>query len=206
MDSKIRQAYEDFLNPDVTRYRLIIASIYIAGFELLKDSIVNHLRSFYADGFDDTGEILGERYQSAVLRRNRSAVYASLEWMKEMQAIDDSDIAAFNRVKSCRNVLAHRLFDALGSEGLPADFDQCFTDMKALVRKIEMWWIINVEIPTDPDFDGETIDDDGIVPGAVMSMQLLLDIALGDEEQSRFYYNEFRRRTSVPDPEDSPPS
>jgi len=83
----------------------------------------------------------------------------------------------------------------LGVKGLPADFEQCFQEMVRLLRKIEVWWIVNVEIPTNPDFDGEQIDEQGIVPGSVMSLQLLCDIALGDERQSRYYHDELRRRT-----------
>jgi len=47
MDPKVRQAWEDFLNPEVTRSRPIAASVYIAAFEALKDCIVNRIRDFF---------------------------------------------------------------------------------------------------------------------------------------------------------------
>jgi hypothetical protein len=112
-----------------------------------------------------------------------------------MHAIDDDDIEKFNRVKSCRNILAHDLISTLSSKGLPSDFEKCFSDMVELLRKIEVWWIINVEIPTNPDFDGKEVDEDGIVPGPIMIMKLLMDIALGDDTQSKFYIEEFRKQT-----------
>jgi len=195
MDPKVRRSWEEFLNPAVTRPRLIATSIYIAGFEVLKDSIVGRIRDFFWTGFDESGDKIDPEYQANVLSRNKSPVYASLEWLKEMAAITDADVAVFDRIKACRNTLAHRLFSAIGSEGLPGDFEQCFTDMVALLRKIEVWWITNVEIPTNPDFDGREVDENGIVPGPVLSMQLLMDIALGDEDRSRFYYDEFRKST-----------
>lgn len=194
MDPGVKRSWEEFLNPEVTRPRLIAASIYIAGFEALKDSIVGRIRDFFWTGFNESGDKIDPKYHSDVLARNRSPVYASLDWLKAMNAIDDRDLETFDRVKACRNTLAHKLFAALGSEGLPADFERCFTEMVALLRKIEVWWVINVEIPTNPDYDGSDVDEDGIVPGAVMSMQLLLDIALGDNERSRFCYDEFRKR------------
>ncbi len=195
MNSKTRQSWEEFLNPDITRPRLISASVYIAGFEILKDSIVSRVRNFFWNGSDESGDKFDPEYQADVLARNRSPVYASLEWLKNMNTIDDGDIAVFNRVKSCRNTLAHELFPKLSSDGLPPDFEQCFIDMIALLRKIEVWWIINIEIPTNPDYDGKEVDEEGIVPGPVMGMHLLMDIALGDEKQSRFYYDEFRKKT-----------
>jgi hypothetical protein len=195
MEPKLRQSWEEFLNPGITRPRLIAASIFIAGFEALKDSIVDRIRSFFSTGFDESGDNIDPRYRSDVLARNKSPVYASLGWLKENRAIDDGDVAVFNRVKACRNTLAHRLLSTLGSEGLPADFNQCCGDMVALLRKIEVWWIKNVEIPSNPDFDGSDVDEGDIVPGPVIGMQLLLEIAFGSEEQSRFYYDEFRKRS-----------
>jgi hypothetical protein len=70
-----------------------------------------------------------------------------------------------------------------------------FADILALVDKIGRWWVVNVEIPTNPDFDGEKIDETGIVPGPTMGLRLLIDIALGSEEESRLYINEFLKRT-----------
>jgi hypothetical protein len=195
MDPNVRQSWEGFLNPEVTRLRLIAASVYIAGFQSLKDTIVGRIRDFFWTGFDESGEKIDPKYQSDVLARNRSPVYASLDWLKERDAIDEADVVAFGRVKKCRNKLAHELLSTLGSDGLPPDFKECFHDMVALLQKIEVWWITNVEIATDSDLVGSDINADGIIPGPVIGIRLLCDIALGDEEQSRFYLEEFRKRT-----------
>jgi hypothetical protein len=194
MDQDVQQRWEEFLNPDVLRPRLISAAIYIAGYEALKDAIVTRIREFFCHGFDESGDTIDPEYQSKVLSRNKSTLYASLDWLKnDMKAIDDADIGAFDRVKTCRNLLSHKLFSFLGSEGLPPDFEQCFHEMVALLHKIDVWWIKNVEIPTNPDFDGKEIDYGGIRSGRVMGLQLLCDIALGDPHKSRFYYEQFRK-------------
>ena len=191
MDHNMRRMWEESLNPEVMRPRLIAASIYIAVFEVLKEAIVDRIRDFFWMGFDESGDNIDPRYQSDVLARKRSPVYASLDWLRQMNVIDDADMCVFNRVKTCRNTLAHKWFSTLGSEGLPPDFEQRFTEMVALLRKIEMWWITNFEIPINPDYDGSHIDEEEIVPGRLAGLQLLWDIALGDKERSRFYYNEF---------------
>ena len=66
----------------------------------------------------------------------------------------------------------------------------------ALLRKIEVWWVKEVEIPTDPDFNDQEINEDGIVPGRLMSLQILCDIALGGEKKSRFYFDAFRKQVN----------
>ena len=83
----------------------------------------------------------------------------------------------------------------LGSEVPVLDFAKNFQEMATLLRKIEVWWIKEVEIPTNPDFDDKEISEDEIVPGRSVSLQLLCDIALGDESKSRFYFEEFRKQT-----------
>jgi hypothetical protein len=194
MDLNLRKSWDEFLNPDVMRPRLISVSIYIAAFELLKDSIVERIRGFFRSGFTEDGDIVDPGYQSDVLSKNRSPLHASIDWLVEMGAIAAADVAAFDRVKTCRNRLAHRLLHFLGTEGMPLDFEKCFQEMVGLLRKLELWWITQVDLPTNPDFDGREIEEADIQPGPVLMLQLLCDIALGSEEQSRFYYEEFKKR------------
>jgi hypothetical protein len=33
-----------------------------------------------------------------------------------------------------------------------------FHELVALLKKIEVWWVVNMEIPVNPDFDGKEID------------------------------------------------
>ena len=155
---------------------------------------MDRIRDFFRTGFGEFGDKIDPSYRSDVLARKTSSVYASLDWLIDMNAIDDADVRTYDRVKVCRNTLAHELLSALASEGLPPDFEERFIEMVALLRKIEVWWIINVEIPSDPDLEGGDIDEEEIVPGLLMGIQILLDIALGDEERSRIYHNEFRVR------------
>lgn len=128
---------ENFLNPATLRPKLITVSVYIAAFELLKSAIVDRIKDFYTSGsarFDT-------EYQSEVLSKHRSPVYASLEWLKEMQAIDDTDVAIYERFKKLRNELAHALTGMLLRE-LPTDLVERFNEMVSLLEKIERWWIV----------------------------------------------------------------
>ena len=61
METKVQQTWEDFLNPDVIRPVLISASIYIAGFEALKDAMVERIRDFFCCGFDESGDQIDPR-------------------------------------------------------------------------------------------------------------------------------------------------
>lgn len=192
MDTEfLQQDIEDFLNPELMRERLISAALYIAAFESLKDSIIQHLRSFYCLDFPST-DAPCEEYVSSVLSRNNSPLYASLHWLADNGAIDENDIAVFKEVKQCRNQLSHNLYKILGSRGLPENFAELFQVLISLQHKVDHWWIVNVEIPTDPEHCDEEYDREQVIPGSTMVMQMLLDIALGDEETARSYLQQYQ--------------
>ncbi|MBB3342220.1 hypothetical protein [Luteimonas sp. RC10] len=173
--------WEELLNPDIAREKLISASLYIAAFEILKDSICNRIRSFYSIGFDPTGSITDRKYTSEVLARNRSPLYASLDWLKEHEVLDSADIESFERIKAIRNNMAHNLQSLIFGESSFGHVEM-FQELAALLRKIEAWWVINVKIPTNPNFDGQEIDEDGVVPGPVIMLQIMIEVATGNKE------------------------
>lgn len=180
------EQWERLLTPAVMQEKLVSASLYIAAYDLLKDSIIGRIRSFYMVGFSENGEIVGERYETAVVVRNKRILYASLDWLVENKVIDKSDCEAFERIKNTRNILAHELL-AIVTTGKDVDYIERFQELASLLRKIELWWVVNVEIPVNPDFDGKEIDEQGIVPGPVLMLQMMLEVASGNEELLKHY-------------------
>lgn len=172
-------SWERFLDPAVVRPTLLSATMFITTFELLKDCIVDRVRDFYTLGFDDKTATTPE-YEQGVLSRDkkRRALPASLDWLREHHAIDEGDLEIFTRLTAIRNQLAHELFNVVTGQ-MPSEYDSQFPLLIALLRKVEVWWIVNVEIPTNPDYDGQAIDESGITPGALISLQMLIDVASG---------------------------
>ena len=187
--------WERFLDPDVVRPSLFLATMFITAFEILKNSIVDDVRGFYTNGFDGNGLIVGDAYKSQVLAKNKSPIHASLQWLRENDAISDEDLITFEKLKITRNQLAHQLFAVVIGQAESAHEAQ-FADLVALLRKIGVWWVINVEIQTNPDFDGQEIDEAGIVPGAILSLQILIEVASGNTELlARWRKERANRRT-----------
>ncbi|WP_243041159.1 hypothetical protein [Dyella sedimenti] len=173
--------WERFLDPNALRERLVSVSLYITAFELLKDSICGRIESFYTIGFDPSGPSLDDKYKSEVTSRNTSKLYASLEWLIENEVIDRSDLIIFDGLKAVRNQLAHELQHyVFGDKDI--DLTCNFQQLAILLDKLEKWWIYNVEIPTNPDFDGEDISLDDILPGPTMLLQVIIEVASGNRE------------------------
>ena len=173
--------WERFLDPELLRPSLFLATMFITTFEILKDSVVDRIRNFYIDGLDSQGLVVGPKYQTEVLSRNKSVLYASINWLLEHEVIDDRDIEIFEELKKIRNQLAHQLFAVVTGQ-VECTHEAQFEILVSLLRKIEVWWVVNFEIAINPDFDGQDIDEEGIVPGAVLSLQMLIQVASGNTE------------------------
>ena len=173
--------WERSLDPDLVRPSLFLATMFITTFEILKNSIVDRIRDFYSVGWSESGATVNPEYQCEVASRKKSILYASLEWLIEHEAIDAKDLEIFEKLKGIRNQLAHQLFEVVTGQ-IESEHEAQFSVLVELLRKIEVWWVVNVEIPINPDFDGQDINEQGIVPGAVLSLQMLIEVASGNTE------------------------
>ena len=190
MDEKVKASWERALHPETLKTNIITASIFSMAFEMLKSSIIEKIESFFTNGFDKKGMIVSPEYKEKVLSLNRSPLYASLKWLQDMHAIDDKDLEKFEHIKRCRNTLAHEML-TFASSGVDFDVAEAFEEMIGLLRKIEIWWFENLEMAIDPDAYPEDLDLEQVIPGPVWSLQMLIDVALGPEEEARKYYDHF---------------
>jgi hypothetical protein len=193
--NKYEENWERFLDPEVVRPSLFMATMFITTFEILKNSIVDRIRDFYSIGWSTDGPTISKDYYANVLARNKSAVYASLDWLKESDAIIDEDLKKFETLKKTRNILAHQLFEAVTGQ-VKSDHTEQFPVLFELLRKIEVWWVVNVEISTNPDYDDVEINEKEIVPGAVLSLQMLFEVASGNSELLEAWRKESSKRAS----------
>ena len=174
--------WERFLDPDVVRSVLSSATMFITAFELLKDCIADRVRDFYTLGFGDKTATTPEYEQGVIARgKKKRPLHASLDWLREHQAIDETDLEIFTHLAIIRNQLAHELFNVVTGQ-VPSDYNSHFPALIALLRKIEIWWIVNVEIAKNPDYDGQKIDENGITSGALLSLQMLIEVASGNTQ------------------------
>ena len=190
MDEKIKASWERVLHPETLKTNIITASIFSMAFEMLKSSIIEKIEGFFINGFDENGMIVSPEYKEKVLSLNRSQLYASLKWLQDMDAIDDEDLKKFEHIKRCRNTLAHEML-TFTSSGVEFDVAETFKEIIALLRKIEIWWFENLEMAIDPEAYPEDLDLDQVIPGPVWSLQMLIDVALGPEDEARKYYDYF---------------
>tara|TARA_R110000850_G_scaffold29269_1_gene80888 strand:+ start:1281 stop:1880 length:600 start_codon:yes stop_codon:yes gene_type:complete len=193
-------SWEKFLDPEKLRGSLLAASLYIAAYETCRESILDKLKSFYFDYIDENGPHPGPAYQSEVLSKAKSPVEATLKWFLEMKAIEEPDIAAFSKARKLRNQIAHDMPKYITEPDHQID-QAVFEGLLEVTRKIGVWWVVNVEIATDPDYDETEVDEEEIQIGTIIMIQLMMDIAYGNEPEEGFYYREFVKARAHKKPE-----
>ena len=77
------------------------------------------------------------------------------------------------------------------SKGVDFEVAEAFGKLTSLLRKIEIWWFVNLEMSIDPDAYPEDLDPEQVIPGPIWSLQMLIDIALGPDEEAKKYYDQF---------------
>ena len=79
-----------------------------------------------------------------------------------------------------------------------------FQEICELVAKIDRWWIVQVEISTNPDFDDRDADLEGVQSGSMIFLHLLVEIATSATDDPAYYYNELKKHfTKDADPCDA---
>jgi hypothetical protein len=194
---KALQGWAKFLNPESLKSNLITASIFLAAYETLKASVIDRIRNFFTYEFDENGGVVSEDYESEVLsldtNKNKSPLRASLLWLKQRSVISATDIELVDNIRNHRNELAHNLPEFLTT--VDADVNVNFLyQIYNLVAKIDCWWIKEVEISANSDFDTQEVDDIDIQSGTMLFIQMMVKIAAG--EDSSIFWDEFQKQTA----------
>lgn len=195
--SENNEKWLKFLDPENLKENLIFSSLYIATYESFNDYIIEEVKFFYNTGFINGEYIFSDSYKSDVLSKDRSRIKATLLWLKESEAIDDKDIEVFDELRKYRNKLAHELMNLL-FEGLPEKLPDKFIELINLRVKIEKWWILNIEIPTNIDLVTHVkISDKDITTSSQIFNQIILDMLSGDEQKASYYQNEMKKHVAM---------
>ena len=187
--------FKNILNPNTLKSNLILSSLYITFFESLKDYIVDKVREFYLTGFDSEGFIYSSEYDekitSKVTNKNK-LLKVSLNWFADCGAVEADRIKEFDELVDYRNFLAHKLSKFI-FEGDSDKLDDKLGKLMKLKVDLDRWWILNIEIPTNPDFDNNNIEEENVISSSEMLYKIIMEVLSGDEESAWKYYEEYEK-------------
>ena len=168
-----------FLNPDAIKSNLILSALYLAAYELLKDAIIDNIRDFFSFEYRNGKAIPDRQYEDEVIRVHKDLLYASCLWLSHNDVITESEVEEIKNIRRHRNQVAHELPKLLSDADLNLN-TRYFLRIRELLEKIEVWWVKNVEIPVNSDFDGVDVNEKDIRPGRVIALDYVISVALTD--------------------------
>ena len=198
--NKAFASWDKFLNPQTLKQSLIKASVFLTAYEMFRQSLIENLRSFFSDDFKDGKWVPSASYRAKVLDLYpRDVFHASCIWFQQSGAIEQSDLDTIQRIRDHRNAIAHEIPKFISNVDHEVDCE-LLAALFTIVTKVDRWWIAEVEIPTDPDFDNadpDSIAYDKIHSGNMIIMQLILSIFYGDESYVADLYKQFRDKSET---------
>lgn len=170
---------DKFLNPDRLKNNLMLASLYLSAYELLKAAIIDNISSFFATDYVNGKPVKNYQYHDEVTKVDKDLLRASCSWLIKVGAITLHDIEEIQAIRKHRNEIAHELPKLLGDSELNLKLDY-FVRIRELLGKIELWWVRNFDIPANSDFDGIEIEDSEIHPGRVIMLDYVISVVLAE--------------------------
>jgi len=176
-----------FLDADEVKFQLITASLYLTAYDLLIESIVQKIKDFYTNGFDENGWIIDEKYKTDVRGLyKKDIVIASLKWLEKNNVIAESEIDLVKIFKEHRNELAHELSKMI-SDSDKRTKTEFIQEIRDLYFKIHKWWFIEFEMAIDPELgklNPDELDFDEVLSFIMMPMNHMINI-VNDEIKKR---------------------
>lgn len=190
LDQKYIQSWDKFLNPEKLKESLVKASLFLSSYEILKESVIDKLKGFFTHEWrldEKTGELKGKvskSYKEKVITLfPKDEFHACCLWFLDQGALNETDLTEIAKARTHRNEIAHELPKFISSIDHKVN-KQTLECLIEVVRKIDVWWITEIEIPTSPDFkvdDMDKIDFDNVIGGNTMFLNLILSIFEGDD-------------------------
>lgn len=190
MDTNTKTSWEKFLNPQSLKNNLIKCSVYIVFFEKLKESIVEKIKDFYWTGYENGKDIIDEKYKKRFYKQGVDIFDESLNWLIEHGAISNTDKQKIIELKNHRNEIAHEMANFIASNEKDVK-ETLLLECYEILSKIDKWWIVEVELPTNPEsmqIDPNTIDYKGIFSGNMALLQLLYMVYTGNDKELNEIY------------------
>jgi hypothetical protein len=207
-ESAFRFSPEKFLDKTTMRGNLILSSLYLFLFEVLKFAIMEDVKDFIMEDVEDSltltpslEDAMGEittweaMFEESEHRQARvAAAYkkrlgdlhkkkwkASCLFLEAIGVLDKQDVDDLGTIEAHRNEIAHELPRLLTAEDLDVNLKHLVC-MREILGKIEAW-NVSIEVAIYPELEGKGIRSSRIVV-ADHIVSVALSAIIGDDGES----------------------
>ena len=165
--------------PEILRTNLLLSSLYLTSYEILKVAIIEGVKDFFIYQTpitdDEEKELLKsvdpklverfrESYEKEVSEyekeigisiddRDKLGLIPSYKWLQRQDALSEEEVEEIRLIRDHRNEIAHELPGLLIGEGFDIQLEH-FQRIRTLIHKIDVFWARN-----DVMFDANTLDE-----------------------------------------------
>lgn len=190
MDNTL-QGFHNICDKVTLQENLTFIALYIGLYESFADTVEGHVESFLCnDAFLDKSKKLrykpSKEYIAEIKKRtvddkgNHNILKSTMLWFAENGALTQDDYNSFLELKQLRNSFAHELTEHLWN-GLYDKHVKALGDLLNLYRKIEKWWINEIEIPIAGDEIPEGYDEDAVTSGILFTFDMMINTLYNDK-------------------------
>lgn len=146
---------QNISDKDTIQNHLAFMALYIALYENFTATFVENVKSFLCDLSIKDGKLnyretpaYREKIKNRVVdqKGNKDVLKATMLWLQDEGAMTADDYSNFLEIKSIRNNYAHEM-SRLIIEGVPPENISWFFKLLDLYRKLDKWWINEIELP-----------------------------------------------------------
>lgn len=176
--------WKNILNEDILKSNINFAALFVLNYECLKDYIITQPRNFYSDVLIKDGELCceeTEEYKKEVRTLGKNIENASLRWFMNADAITQEDYDLYQELRERRNDITHKLLKNLNNGFGEADV-KLYIKLLELYRKIDKWWINEIEIPISGEVMPDEYDPEQVFGGQAMILSMINDIIFDNDK------------------------
>ena len=162
LNSDAFEMLNNVVDKEILQGNLSFAAFFIALYENFAFIVQDRIKGFYwhSSTLQEDGSYKHEydkEYYDLIKNRvvddqgNKNALKASMLWFVDEGAISREEYELFLKIKEKRNLFAHQLTDVI-LRSVTEEEIVLFFRMFELYRKIDKWWINEIEIPCSGEF------------------------------------------------------
>ena len=185
---KALEMIENVMTPENLQFTVSFTSLFVLVFECFKDMVIDRPKEFFCTEKIEFKEdkivyYETEKYKREVRKLANKPFEASLRWFANHKVITEFDVNKALSIELHRHSFVHELYNVVHN-GISDDDIKLLADLISIYRKIDSWWIYNVEIDWDEIKDPNNVKQDECISGSLMMIDVMINILLKGEGES----------------------
>ena len=185
---KALEMIENVMTPENLQLTVSFTSLFVLVFECFKDMVIDRPKEFFCTEKIEFKEdkivyYETEKYKREVKNLAKKPFEASLRWFANHKVITEYDVNKALAIELRRHSFVHELYNIVHN-GISDDDIKLLADLISIYRKIDSWWIYNVEIDWDEIKDPNNVKQDECISGSLMMIDVMINILLKGEGES----------------------